>query len=276
MVEIDPRYGSVFRRLRKKRGYSLSFFYQLGFSKSTLGSFERGESMMGFDRVLMCLYEMDIPLSEFEQLLNNYSIGYQEDMIIEIEKADLHHDKVRIMKIERELNEMEYPLLALAAKSRYKRLSQEELGDIISYLFESDNWGYFELTLIYFTIEQFRTKDMDSILTDFIDASPKILKNPQYRDRFIQISYRAIALLCERGDKTRADYFLKYTEKYVREHTLFLNNIRYFVQGLYVRCFIDKSKGVKQMKDSLSIFRTLEAASIARYYENYYQKYLQE
>ena len=274
MAIINPKYGKVFRKLREQRGLSLSYFTGIGISKSTLATFERGESIMAFDKVLLSLYEMDVSLFEFEQLLNNYTIGYQQEKIIEIEEADLFHDVSKLKEIEKDLKEKEYFLLAIAAKSRYIKLNDDEIGEIVNYLFETSNWGDFELSLTYFTVEQFRVKDLDNLLGLYWEKHQILMDNPQYRNRFIQISYRAVDLLCIFGEKEKAQYVLNSTRKYVREHTLFLNNIRYLTEGVYVYSFIDKSLGLKQMKDSLDIFRKLGAISIAEYYETQYKEIL--
>lgn len=271
MAIINPKYGKIFRKLREQRGLSLSYFTEIGISKSTLATFERGESIMAFDKVLSSLYEMDVSLSEFEQLLNNYTIGYQQEKVIEIEKADLFQNVSVLKEIENELMKKGYVLLALATRSRYQKLSADEVGEIVNYLFESSNWGDFELSLIYFTVEQFRSKDLDNLLGIYWEKHQILLENPQYRNRFIQISYRVIALLCSIGDKKKAEYILNSTNKYVLEHTLFLNNLRYFTIGLYLYSFIDKSSGRKQMKTALNIFKTLGSASIAEYYERKYR-----
>lgn len=73
---IYKKYGETFLKLRKQKGFNLIYFEQLGISKSSLGKFERGESMLGFDKLTTALQVLSVTLGEYENLLNDFELGY--------------------------------------------------------------------------------------------------------------------------------------------------------------------------------------------------------
>ena len=67
---VYKKYGEVFKKLRKQAAISLLEFEKLGISSSTVSDFERGKSMMSFEKVDICLQLIGVSLEEYENFLN--------------------------------------------------------------------------------------------------------------------------------------------------------------------------------------------------------------
>ena len=58
--------------------------------------------MMSFERIDLMLEEMQVPLAEYELIVNNYMPNFQEFFILELEKAEFsqNRDKIKNSKDE--------------------------------------------------------------------------------------------------------------------------------------------------------------------------------
>ncbi len=51
-------------------------------------------------------------------------------------------------------------MLAYCAKSRYETLTQMEADDVVEYLYDVGEWGYFELSIFYLTLDSFGEREI--------------------------------------------------------------------------------------------------------------------
>lgn len=71
----------------------LSYFQRVGIDKIGLSRFERGLSMMGFEKVDVMLQEMNVSLAEYELVINHFVPDFQEEFLFEVEEADFAQDE---------------------------------------------------------------------------------------------------------------------------------------------------------------------------------------
>lgn len=273
--QINKKYGKTFKGLRKKQKVSLSHFSKIGISKSALAQFERGETMMKFDRLHRCLEELNISLAEFELIINDFSLNYQDELLIEIEKADLLENKNMLKNIE-QISKNDYYYISLAAKARYTDLSYKESNLIFNFLFDLSTWTYFELTLLYLVCDKLPQKLQKVLIMNAFEYDVFSQDNPMYRDRLLQIIYRSTLSLCKDKDKEMVEYIICKTKPLLVEHTLLLNNLRHFSIGCYNFTFFNKHEGKKLMMESINIFNLLNSPAIAQYYKNIYNLFLEQ
>ncbi|MBW9297702.1 MAG: helix-turn-helix domain-containing protein [Pseudolactococcus raffinolactis] len=93
---IYKKYGETFLRLRKQNGFNLIFFEQLGISKSSLGKFERGESMLGFDKLTTALQVLSVTLGEYENLLNDFELDIHELLRAPLKTYEKRYNRLKI------------------------------------------------------------------------------------------------------------------------------------------------------------------------------------
>lgn len=262
------KYGEIFRTLRKQSKIPISHFEKLGISKATLAKFERGESMMGFDRVVIALQELGISLEEYEQFLNNFLMNDKEDIIADIEHADILGIKEDLVHLSDKAKELKYPLLALSAKSLYSSLTNEEAEQITEYLFSIHIWGFTELNIFYFTLPNFSARELQILINSFLIEKHPLLGSEKYRNCFLKVAYRATILFSSRGYLDSAKYILDCIDNYHLEHTLFNQNLRNLTLGYWNYCFNDVAKGHYQIQQALDILNILGKQEVASYYQH--------
>lgn len=272
--KINNRYGKIFKELREKRSLPLSHFEKIGISKSSLAKFERGETMMKFDRVVNALQEMDFTLTEFEHFINDFSLSYIEEKLKEIEVADFTQDSTKLEEIYQDTKIRGYTLTSLSAKALFMGLTEEEEELIINHLFETESWGYFELSIFYFTMDCLKTREILKLLHPFLLHGHTFLDIQGYREKFLQVSYRAVARMCYTKNQELAHIILGNTRLEKYEHSLLLTNIRNIIEGYYIYTFENQSKGEELMNEAIWIFNKLNSHKIAEYYQHRYDKYI--
>lgn len=264
------KYGSTFRKLREQLHLSLSSFSSIGISKATLSYFERGETMMSFDNVVLALQFMGISLAEFERFLNNYSPSDSDALLEEIERANVSQSTDELKKLQ-ELSEKDgFPYISLAAKSSWDTLDEEETEKIVDWLYGTEIWGYKELSVCLLTMDNFSTRDIVSILDMLLIDDQILFNSSQYRGYIVQVCCRAATIFSVRGYKEYADYALNRVHDYKLANTMFHRNLWNVTKGYWIYCFLDADKGDEMMLKALQTFRELANPETAIYYQTRY------
>ena len=60
-LTVYKKYGDCFKKLRNQKNLGLSYFSKIGINRANLSRFERGQTMMSFERVDLMLEEMQSP-----------------------------------------------------------------------------------------------------------------------------------------------------------------------------------------------------------------------
>lgn len=267
---IYKKYGETFRRIRKQKKIPLSHFERLGISKAALGKFERGEAMMGFDRVMLALQTLDISLEEYEHFLNNFLIGDREALIEEIYEAYILGNQPLLLQLSEKTAQLNYPILSLTAKSCTTLLNNKEKQEIIDYLQETEDWGYIELCVFYHAIYHLMAEDISYLMNNFLLEGHNLFRVPKYRDKFIRVAYCAISRLAHKGHEALANYTLTRFDRYNLPHTMFNQNLRNFTTGYLKYRFNHPEKGKEQMLQSLTVTKLLNKPEISAYYDRIY------
>ena len=153
---IYKKYGETFLRLRKQKGFNLIFFEQLGISKSSLGKFERGESMLGFDKLTTALQVLSVTLGEYENLLNDFELDIHELLIQKIITAHALNQPQKMSELYQEACEIDEVYLALAIKGEYDSLTFDELGALIDYFENIEVWRDIDLSTLYLSLKHLK------------------------------------------------------------------------------------------------------------------------
>lgn len=267
-------YGEKFRVIREQKRLPLSYFQKLGVDKIGLSRFERGLSMMGLEKVDMMLQSMNVSLAEYELMINNFVPDFQETFIQEIDEADFSQDKKQLMALYQEARDSGYNYLALAAKARFEQLSLSELDEITSYLIKVKAWGYFELSIAYFVLDNLSIPIIRQLMIDFEVKNKNYYGIYKYRRRILQIAYRAIVLFTSKGEKALAEQVIALTEHRDKSGIdLYLANLRQMALGFYDYYFGDKTAGKHAIQSSLDIFERLGQDHLKSFYEKRNEKF---
>lgn len=106
----------VLKKLRNQKNLGLSYFSKLGIDRSNISRFEHGKCMMSFERIDLMLEEMQVPLAEYELIVNNYMPNFQEFFILELEKAEFSQNRDKIKELYSEVKETGNHLLTITVK----------------------------------------------------------------------------------------------------------------------------------------------------------------
>ncbi|GBG96132.1 Rgg/GadR/MutR family transcriptional regulator [Lactococcus termiticola] len=261
-------YGKLFRRIREQKNLSLTYFERLGINPGNLSKFERGQTMMDFSRVDSMLQAMDVSLAEYELMLHHFTPNFQELFLEAVEQANFAQDKRRLNALYDEASRDFYPLLALTAKACYSTLEAGEINLILKRLDNSLHWGYFELSLIYFTMEQLQTKDLKRLLSDFDQKHQHFYNILAYRRRLLQVACQLIILLSWREEQALAGKILKKLEGRNRNSIdFYIDTLCKLASATYRCCFEAPQYGRQEIRATLDIMNQLEQKDLRDFYE---------
>ncbi|WP_276414425.1 hypothetical protein, partial [Lactococcus petauri] len=174
-------------------------------------------------------------------------------------------DSTKLEEIYQDTKIRGYTLTSLSAKALFMGLTEEEEELIINHLFETESWGYFELSFFYFTMDDLSVKDIKKLMLDLFSVNTPGYRSFKYRHRLSQIGYRAIFIFTKRGYQEYARLFFDTCEPYHLEYDVSLTHHRELVIGFYIYKFIDREKGLKRINTILKIFEKTGEQELADY-----------
>lgn len=264
-MEHSKIYGYTFKEIRTQKNLSLSFFEPI-VKKTNLIKFERGETMLSIERIDSLLQKIDVSLAEYELMLNHFTHDYKEEFLIELEEADFKHDKVKLQQLLEEADEDVFKWLFLATKSCLSALTSNECKKITEHLQSISKWGFFELSILYFVLDNLEIEDIISIMKEFEAKNKNYYNISKYRRKILQIAYRASALFTLKGYKEISLFILNRTKDRRESHDMFISNLRKLTEGYYLYKFEDKVIGEKKIELALLIFEELDETVLKNYY----------
>lgn len=267
---IYKKYGETFLKLRKQKGFNLIYFEQLGISKSSLGKFERGESMLGFDKLTTALQVLSVTLGEYENLLNDFELDIHELLIQKIITTHALNQPQKMSELYQEACEIDEIYLALAIKGEYDSLTFDELGALIDYFENIKVWRDIDLSTLYLSLKHLNAKEISYILDQFLIDGHVIFNSLNYRTRFSHVAYHAVAILIAKGYKELAQHTLAHVDSHHLKQTMFINNLRKLVEGYWIAVFEDSEQGNQQMDEALKRFDDLSDYKVSQYYKRIY------
>lgn len=268
------RYGSIFKKLRTQKNLSMSFFESYGIQKATIQRFETGQSMMSFERLDVALQAMDVSLAEYEFFINNFQLGYVEEFLEELVLNSIRGNVEQIKRIEKSALNSGQDLLRITAQSCYKKVPMDEIQEVVSYLYQIESWGYFEISIFYLNLDQFSEKEIMHLMARFWEKGKDAYGIFKYRRRFMEASFRAVVLLSSKGAKKSADKIMKesYFQKDAKD--VYVQILRKLATGFYEQCFGDMERGKSECEKYLLLFDDLGYSELATYYRQRQDKLL--
>lgn len=178
-------FGRIFRDLRIQKNYSLKDVSNGILSPSFLSKFERGETDISLRNFYALLERLNISLSEFTFIANNYEISEYEKLLSAVKTAYennnisylLYLSTLEMKKWEQsaiehyKLNSIMIQAL-LSNLDENRHLDQKEVEYLSDYLIRSEIWGYYEITL-------FRNSMSTLSITTIITLSKELIKKMQ-------------------------------------------------------------------------------------------------
>lgn len=262
------RYGEAFKTLRLQKQLSLTYFETAGVNKGDLSRFENGKVMMGFERIDLMLQAMNVSLAEYEFLINHHIQDYQDEFFSQLEAADFSQNQDKLKKLYTEALSSGETYLALAVKACLHPLESQACDRIVDYLNKVKKWGYFELSLAYFTLKSLPTSVLLLFFQEFENKCGNYITIPKYYRRIYQIAYRAVIVLSHRKERALAQRILYLTDYPQRDRTdFYIATLKELAEGVVTARFDDPKLGKQQMSDALRLIERLGNDHLLSYYQ---------
>lgn len=273
---IYKKYGEVFKKIRKQGGFSLSCFYSVGIAKATLSEFERGISMMSFEKVNAGLQLMDVSLAEFEYLLNAYGMSDSHSILFSVEQALLNENKSELQNLFQEAIQNGWTHIGFAIKILIGEVYSFELEELTELLYTADIWNKKEMFILYTIIDHIAPKDVIYILKNFKAHAKGTYHSLEHQRSLALILFKAIIILSYYGYEKEAKGIIREIESHKIAHSMFLKNLFYGTRGYWVYCFEDKKKGCSMVIKFLEIQELAGQEEVTRYYRKIFERYMEE
>lgn len=267
---VYSKYGHTFRKIREQKKLSLANFPQIGISKPALSKFERGETMMGFENVVCALQGMGVSLEEYENFLNGYTAGEEEELWEEIEKAHYQANQHTLQKLQKYTTESDFYFMELSIKACLGSLTSQEVEEITEYLYDVEIWSFMELRLFYFSVEYLNYRDLLHIFNSFFPQGHELFNSKKHLHFFVQICCRAIAYFSSKGYKKESQMLLDQLDAHNLVQTIFQRHLKQITEGYWLSKFGDQLKGEEQILDSLRILSVICSKDEVSYYKKKY------
>ncbi|MDR2661171.1 MAG: hypothetical protein LBC17_03980 [Lactobacillaceae bacterium] len=214
-------YGNYFKKIRKRRGFTLKQVSNGIVPPSSISRFENGESDMYFGNVVSALGHMGSSLEELLTELDELNDAYYIDSIkLIISEQNVkklitiknHH----ISMFEVANNPLDAALYKLARihinHLQNIKINQSDLDDLNDFLFASEDWGEFEYYIFGIIAEFLNTKTLINY-SENIFYGEKKFRLSSISDVALSSVLHTIFLLIIRNEITNAKYFLDNIEQ---------------------------------------------------------------
>lgn len=272
---VYKKYGEVFKKFRKQRGFKLTSFESIGISAAALCKFERGISLLKFDKLVLALSELSITLAEYEKSLSDYDLDIHEELIREIILAGVlgNNNSETLFRLCEKAKQLRENYLALAIKGCYRPLTYEEVEILNDYFEHIAFWRYTDLYTLYLSLDKLEISQSLFLIEDFFVSHTEVFNSLEHRIRLTQVICRFSMFLISKGYMEKAHYLLDYLQSKKYEHTMFTKNIMNFVVGYWESEFGETEQGLLLMRTSLEHFDLLSFPGISEYYKKLYEMY---
>lgn len=273
MANIYPKYGKIFKEIRKQKQIKLSSFSSFGISSASICKFETGKSMLRFDTLTSALSDLSFTLSDYENCLNNYTLDRHEVLLRDLTAAMLNNSN--LSEFHEKAIELNEPILALLLKGVSTPLSDNDIDKIIDYFENLKFWRELDLYSLYISLDYLKPPLISYLLeTFFITANNMIFNSEKHRARLVSVISKSILIFISQKNEELSKHFINYLKHPDYEHTMFTKNLYYFVEGCWIYTFEDTTRGNSKIQKSLSIFEYLSGSNIFDYYLGIYKKYI--
>ncbi len=270
--------GQAFKELREARHISLVKASGGQFSPSMLSKFESGKNDISAQKLFIALENTHIEINEFLYLTRGFLksdlVELQEKIYSLEEKLDyaglqqLYENELK--NHQNKETDMIYALIVKAHLKAFNdsvELTSEEETFLYNYLFDTEIWGNYELTLLSIC-STLLTPDLFTMYARECLRKTDFLGEIKENRKIIHTMLLNGFLLCiDENDFINANYFDKQIQKhFYQESEAYYRIIYLWAKGLFNYKQSQKQSGMKQMKDAIQVLKILDCHSAADYY----------
>lgn len=274
-------FGELYKLMRTSRHLSLKEATGGEFSTSMLSRFENNQADMSAQKLFKCLDNIYTTLHEFEYLAREFQKSELTKLIEAIDSFSNPFQKEKMESLaERELSKIKldqkqqfHTLNSILIKARIKAfdssypLEDKDMDFVRNYLFTTDTWGQYELTLFSETVQFFDARSYIYYCREMLHRSDFFLQLPYHSTLIQTILVNGLFLLSERKEFTAAAYLVTTIERLFGDtRDAFMRIVFMIAKGYYQWQKGDKA-GQALIQKGIDLFDTLGYQNQASYYQ---------
>lgn len=272
---IYKKYGKTFKTLRRQKCLSLTDFESVNISASTISKFERGDTMISFDKLLQSLDVLGTSLEEFELLLNGNNLSGPIFLVQEIDQAIMEKNSNKLLLLTEKCLRDGFSYIALCAKSSIQQLDDTEIEKMTNYFFSLEAWLSSDLWMLSIVLPSLEIHDSLHILDDLLQSEDGLLISSSYHYYFVRALCQSSHHLTSLGYKDYSMHILNHIKelKLINFSVPSFILLQFFYKlsfAFWVARFEDFTMGKEEIEKCLTIFSELGLDSLSNYFSTWY------
>ncbi|CYV08527.1 TPA: helix-turn-helix domain-containing protein [Streptococcus suis] len=285
------RFGRTLKLIREGKGKSLAEVAKGHISTSQLSRFENGESDITVSKLFGVLAEMNVDVDEFVYASQDFKKDELTRILEQLKQSIYTRDVVTIKKIlseqlakaerdsRREFHRLNAILIAYKLSDLDKTVvvSKEDTAFLTDYLFQVDNWSYYELLLFANTMDELEHQTMMLFCRELIGRTQFYREMKLHRLAVSQILLSAYLVSVQHKELADA-IFLEKTIKglFFDETEIFERILFKFGKAFYDYRKTGSANAILEMRKCIELLRAVDSQNIADWYETILEKIVNE
>ena len=275
------RFGETFKQIRLTRKYSIEALADERVSKSTISRFERMESDITFDKLVVLLNKMQVSIGEFMFLSEKDSeINALNQLPKFLLEKDLEQLQLLMEQLWREYEKdgiIYRKVSAILIEVHYnhlvkKEIEEERLVFLTDYLFQCEVWTQFDLFILGNSIEYLPLNTSIVLTKELIKKTSLFQGNRLVFETVINILVNTSLVCVKENRLSSAQELISELHALDIDETYFFERFLIkFVYGSYLVKCGNVIEGEREINDSLQVMRLLEANKLEESFLAYYQ-----
>lgn len=276
-------YGEHFRKMREEKKLSIVEVSDGILSVSQLSKFERGLSEISISKFISVLERINVTLSEFELVSNNFESKSLYQMVDNLRASYTHRESgALIQMVDNELAQWQktgntryrynYTMLSIISDelNNVQTTDSVDIQELTDYLFSIEDWTYYELVLFGNSIPAIPIRTVILLCDELLAKTAFFQKNSSHRKMVIHTLLNA-SIICLLNDADEDSYrFQKDIANLINSETyLYEKNVLMYCEGLYLLKQHQETEGTKKINKALAIFKDLKSFTLADSYLTY-------
>lgn len=276
-------YGEHFRNMREEKKMSIVEVSDGILSVSQLSKFERGLSEISLSKFIKVLERINVTLSEFELVSNNFESKSLYQMVENLRASYTNRESDVLTKmVESELVKWQttdniryrynYIMLSIINDelNNVTTTDKSDIARLTDYLFSIEDWTYYELVLFGNSIPAIPIRTVILLCDELLTKTAFFQKNSSHRKMVIHTLLNA-SIICLLNDEDEDSYrFQTDIANLINSETyLYEKNVLMYCEGLYLLKQNKATEGTKKVNKALAIFKDLKSYNLANSYLTY-------
>ena len=262
----------------------------MGVSKSTISSFELGDTDIQISKFYKMIKKIGVSLEEFDYAVNGYdfcdfdklmnrvSALYDQQNVTGLKlllSDEMKKCKTSQTDIHDEINCAMIKCLISELDKDFK-VTKEDKDRITDYLYRSEIWSYYHLALYNNTLRILDTSTLIYYSELAISRISYYQSLPINKRLMMEMLLNTMIFMIDKKEFTLALKFKSYLENLVGERDLFEKTILLYLVGSIEFGLEKKEQGREKMQKAIDVFRVLGSDNFVAnfrkdYCENYYK-----